>query len=155
MASCVRFYILPDSQQEARWWFACRLAAKCWHQRLGCHIQLPDQAQLEQMDALLWSFREDSFLPHALAGGAGEPVVLGCTPDPVIDGSRILINISDRLLENSQQASSIVEIVVQDPVLLPQARSRLRLYKKAGFDVRCIRVSPQREGGSMPTATSE
>ncbi len=43
-----------------------------------------DESRLTSLDAHLWSFREDSFLPHGVAGGdhdREQPVLLSAAPD--------------------------------------------------------------------------
>src|ERR1700750_1201467 len=36
-------------------------------------VETSSRARAEALDALLWTFRDDSFLPHGLAGGASDP----------------------------------------------------------------------------------
>ncbi len=63
---------------------AARVAA--FHHRAGRRvlIRARDQAQAGELDQALWSFDQDSFLPHALAGGpdqAEEPVLISTGGD--------------------------------------------------------------------------
>ena len=150
--SGVRFYILPASDLASQWRFACRLAARCWQQRRACHIQLAEASQLKPFGELLWSFREDSFLPHVVAAESvsPEPVVLGCTADHLVDHSRVLINLADGVPEAARLFSAVAEIVVQDPVLLHSSRSRLVQYRELGLAVSWIKVPPPQ--GARPAA---
>ncbi|MCF8033981.1 MAG: DNA polymerase III subunit chi [Desulfarculaceae bacterium] len=63
---------------------AARLAAA--HHRAGSRVLVlaVDQAQAELLDRALWSFEQNSFLPHAQAGGpdqAEEPILIATTLD--------------------------------------------------------------------------
>lgn len=52
-----------------------------------------DRTQAEELDRVLWSFAQDSFLPHALAGGPDqeqEPVLISTGEDNP-NGARVLI----------------------------------------------------------------
>src|SRR3569623_3221273 len=93
----VDFYILPGAAPDRRESLACRQAAKAY--RLGhpvyIHTQGPEQAAA--LDALLWTFRDGSFVPHQRVAGAanldGVPVMIG--PAEVPEQSHtLLINLA-------------------------------------------------------------
>ena len=58
---------------------AARLAERHWSQGQKVLILAVDPAQAELLDRALWSYEQNSFLPHAQAGGpdqAEEPVLI-------------------------------------------------------------------------------
>ena len=63
----IDFYILPSAEPSARLDFACKLTEKAW--RLGHRVYLhcSDIAQREDLDARLWRFKGESFVPTALS----------------------------------------------------------------------------------------
>ena len=51
--------------------------------------------RLEQLDKLMWTYADHSFLPHALAGGAhdaDQPVLLSETVEPA-NGAKLLLSL--------------------------------------------------------------
>jgi DNA polymerase-3 subunit chi len=54
-----------------------------------------DRARLEELDRLLWTYADHSFLPHALAGGphdSEQPILLAEAPDPA-NGATLLLSL--------------------------------------------------------------
>jgi DNA polymerase III subunit chi len=54
-----------------------------------------ERARLEELDRLLWTFIDNSFLPHALAGGphdADQPILLAEAPEPA-NGATLLLSL--------------------------------------------------------------
>jgi len=54
-----------------------------------------DRARLEELDRLLWTQADHSFLPHALAGGphdSEQPILLAETPEPA-NGAPLLLSL--------------------------------------------------------------
>ena len=73
---------------------AVRLSAKVLEsgQRL---LVVGERPRLEALDKALWALVPDSFLPHALAGGAfdaDQPILLAETAEPV-NGARLLLSL--------------------------------------------------------------
>jgi DNA polymerase-3 subunit chi len=102
-------------------------------------IQAASEERIEMLDAHLWSYRDDSFLPHGIwreAGDREQPVLLtvddhnpnGATVRFLIDGARM-----------PADASSYERIVLlfdgQDAESLDDARARWSEAKQNGFDV--------------------
>jgi DNA polymerase III subunit chi len=69
----VDFYILASDSLPARWEFVARLLGKL--QTLGktAHIAVDSAAEAEQLDALLWTFPPESFLPHCVVDSTASP----------------------------------------------------------------------------------
>ena len=65
---------------------ACALAAKAFGQGYRVHLRAPDAAAAAALDALLWTFRADSFVPHQLLPtAAGESAAAeGATDMPPV-----------------------------------------------------------------------
>ena len=73
---------------------AVRLSAKVLEsgQRL---LVVGERPRLEALDKALWALVPDSFLPHALAGGAfdaDQPILLAETAEPV-NGAKLLLSL--------------------------------------------------------------
>ena len=69
----VDFYLLASDQPDARWLVACRLLEKAYYKGHKVYVFCDNQQDAEYLDELLWTFRDDSFIPHNLQGEGPEP----------------------------------------------------------------------------------
>ena len=60
----IDFYQIESD--EAPLLFSCRLVAKIYRLGHQVHIHTENEAQAKEIDALLWHFRPESFIPHTL-----------------------------------------------------------------------------------------
>ncbi|WP_263078703.1 DNA polymerase III subunit chi [Endozoicomonas sp. Mp262] len=133
----VIFYLLSSDAMTADL-FACRLADKAWHEGYSVHLQMDDSIASKQMDKLLWSWREDSFLPHAIlsedsAHQKAAPITIGHDAQPDEQTSGMLINMATTLPRFYHQFQRICEIVTQDANSTELSRKKFRMYQQAGI----------------------
>lgn len=138
------FYVVSGpGERVAR--VACRLAEKVYESGQTAFIRVPDQQGAEQLDALLWSFREDSFIPHRRADQGNEqgkhnlPIIIGegeATP-----ARDVLINISAHSEPAPERFERIAEVFSEsDENARTQARERWRHYQERGFTLKNHKV---------------
>jgi DNA polymerase-3 subunit chi len=129
----IDFYVLDSADQRAAELFTCRLTEKAFGQSHRIYIRTRDRAQAEALDELLWTFRQGSFVPHALAAPkTDEPVLIGeAVPT---EGFDLLINLGDELSADWERFGRLAEIVDQTPQVLEAARQRFRRYRERGFE---------------------
>lgn len=130
----IDFYVLPDQKDNGRALLACRLADKAYNLGHTVYILTASDAQAAALDDLLWTFRQDSFIPHErypLAGEESSPVLIG-TVAPVEASAQVLINFTDRLPEGFERYERVVELVDQNPDVLAKSRERFRQYRERG-----------------------
>jgi DNA polymerase-3 subunit chi len=113
MTARVDFYVLQAGEPGARLHYACRLAEKAWLLQQTVHIHVDSPAAMAQLDELLWTFRQGSFVPHEPLTGssvAASPVTIGCgaTPPP---GVNLLINLAAEVPPFVTDLPRIAEIV--------------------------------------------
>ena len=101
-------------------------------------VQGGSGVHIEALDAALWTYRDESFLPHASkANGEGEeqPVSLTDGDDNPNDASvRFLID--GATIENASSYQRLIYIFDgHDMDALEHARARWKIEKKAGHDV--------------------
>jgi DNA polymerase-3 subunit chi len=131
----VDFYVLPDRKDNGRALLACRLADKAYNLGQTVYLLAASEAQATALDDLLWTFRQDSFIPHErypLAGEEASPVLVGT----VLQADRtaqVLINCTDRLPEDFERHERVVELVDQNPEVLAKSRERFRQYRERGL----------------------
>jgi DNA polymerase-3 subunit chi len=131
----VDFYVLPDQRDEGRTLLACRLAEKAYNLGHTVYILTASEAQAAALDDLLWTFRQDSFIPHErypLAGEEGSPVLIGVV-SPLEVKAQVLINYTDALPEGFERYERVVELVDSRPAVLANSRERFRQYRERGL----------------------
>lgn len=132
--SRVDFYILPESDPD-RQKFACALVQKAWKAGNRVCLLADDRDQAGRLDDLLWTFRDISFVPHALADSAdaeGVPILISWDTSPTAD---VLVNIGDRLPSTTDKFDRIAEIVGGDEGQRQAARKRYREYRQQGHEL--------------------
>ena len=129
----VDFYILADTDEIARRRFACRLASRAMAAGKRVHIRAPSEA-LEALDALLWDYPPDRFIPHVrLAADAPapvEPVLLAAASEQPVH-REVLINLAADIpdfLAGFERASEVV--LAADRAV---GRAKYRQYRERGY----------------------
>lgn len=135
--SKVDFYVLQRPDERARQLFACRLAEKAYRLDHTVYLHTATEADATQLDELLWTFRDGSFVPHALAGeteSASSPVTIGCVGD--IDQARdVLINLCDEIPPFADQFARVAELVTSDEECRRLSRKRFVEYRDQGHTI--------------------
>jgi DNA polymerase-3 subunit chi len=134
----VDFYLLAAAGEPSRQIFACRLAEKAYRLKHTVHIQAADGEHARQLDDLLWTFRDGSFVPHELvgagAGSSGAPVTIGVTAGDLRPGD-LLINLSNTLPERLGSFPRVAEIVTSDEDCRQRSRKRFADYRSQGHSL--------------------
>lgn len=132
--SQVDFYILDMAGEAARQTFACRLAEKAYRLDNTVHIHVRTREMAEQLDELLWTFRDGSFVPHQIADPASapeSPVTVGF--GALTPGSPdLFINLTDEMPEAAGSLPRVAEIVTSDEDSRRQSRQRFATYRDQG-----------------------
>jgi DNA polymerase-3 subunit chi len=131
----IDFYVLPDQRDNGRALLACRLADKAYNLGHTVYLLTASEAQAAVLDDLLWTFRQDSFIPHErypLAGEESSPVLIGATL-PAEVNRQVLINYTDGLPEGFERFERVVELVDSHPEVLAKSRERFRQYRERGL----------------------
>lgn len=133
----IDFYVLDSSDPKVRAVTACRLAEKAYSQGLKVYIHTSSDDESLQLDELLWTFRQGSFLPHAVhVPSTDEPpaILLGHAHEPSIH-TDVLINLSAEIPLFFSRFERVAELVDQRPELLELSRERFRFYRERGYDL--------------------
>lgn len=130
----IDFYVLNDAGEPARHRFACRLAEKAWRLDNTVHILARDPQTADQLDELLWTFRDGSFVPHeVLTPGSPppmSPITIGCSPGS--GTGDLLINLSDEVPGDADAFPRVAEIVTSDEDSRLRSRRRFAEYRDNG-----------------------
>ncbi|UVM22915.1 DNA polymerase III subunit chi [Pseudomonas wadenswilerensis] len=129
----VDFYILPSAAPSARLDFACKLCDKAW--RLGHRVYLhcSDAAQRDELDARLWAFKGEAFVPHSPAEDDPQGSVALGLGDDAGSHQDLLINLDLKVPPFATRFARIAEIVVEEPAIRQAARESFRFYREQGY----------------------
>lgn len=133
----VDFYILQDTEHQARWQFACRLIEKAYRLERRILVAVDTQEQAELLDDLLWSCKPESFLPHRLlqATDAPEAPIEITVGENVGEHHDVLINLSSKVPEQFSRFERLSEVVIQEPEILKATREHFSFYKTRGYPI--------------------
>lgn len=131
------FYVLSEGDSQTRFQLACRLTEKAYRNQHRVYIHTENEAAAHQLDELLWTYREESFLPHNLVGEGPDPtppIQIGFTLKP--ENQRdILINLDMQIPSFYEQFNRVLEIVPNDPQFQERAREHYRIYRTKGYEI--------------------
>lgn len=131
----VDFYVLTDQTSVEQ--FACILVNKVIRQGMDIHIHTDSKQFATRLDELLWTFRDISFIPHALTDDQGQgavPVTIGW-PDQSVMTDQVLINLGSDIPNIAPNFDRIIEIVSVDEDSRARSRGHFRQYREQGFDL--------------------
>lgn len=102
-------------------------------------VQSTSEERADALDAHLWSYRDDSFLPHAtwrVSDAADQPIVLAIEEDNP-NGANVRFLIDNAALPQDAQGYARMVLLFNgdDPDALALARSAWTDCKERGFDV--------------------
>ena len=131
----VDFYILSQHGPRERHVFACRLAEKAYRLDNSVHIHAGSRETAEQLDELLWTFRDGSFVPHDLlspgSADRNSPVTIGCDAGPP-EARDLLINLCDDIPPFAEAFPRVAELVSSDDDCKRESRKRFVAYRDNG-----------------------
>ena len=124
--------------------YVCKLIEKGYKQNINpIYIKTDTQKQAEELDKILWTFRQESYIPHTLVdqdSNNTQPVQIGWI-DNEIDDAEAIINLSDGMPDISNDLKKIHEIIDNIDEKKEKARERWKKYKSIGFNIKAYKVS--------------
>ena len=124
--------------------YVCKLIEKGYKQNINpIYIKTDTQKQAEELDKILWTFRQESYIPHTLVdqdNNNTQPVQIGWI-DNEIEDAEAIINLSDGMPDISNHLKKIHEIIENIDEKKEKARERWKKYKSIGFNIKAYKVS--------------
>lgn len=129
----VDFYILEGNSPRGRLLFACRLADKACGLGHRVFVHTAGEGVARELDDLMWTYHDRSFLPHCLAGEDADAAVhIGHGGEPG-EGFHLLINLAAEVPAYFARFERVAEVVDGDETVKTQGRERFRFYKDRGY----------------------
>ncbi|HKZ73753.1 MAG TPA: DNA polymerase III subunit chi [Steroidobacteraceae bacterium] len=150
MTRRVDFYVLGEPTSAGRLRLACRLAEKAYLAGQAVLIWDTDTSELAQLDELLWTFADRSFVPHetvlAPAMAPDAPVLLssGVVPERRLD---VLINLAADVPPCLANVERVADIIDGDEARRRAGRARFRAYRDAGLQLETHEISARQLSG--------
>ena len=123
--------------------YICRLVEKGYKQgSKPIYIHFDSENEAKEFDSLLWTFRQESFIPHTILGNPEQektPVIIGWDTNQ-IETAEALINVSQGIPRASTSTSKIHEIVGSDENKKNKAREKWKAYKANGSIIKAYKA---------------
>lgn len=124
--------------------FACRLIEKVYRMGLQIYVHTLSEAQSAELDELLWSFRDDRFIPHTLQCTHDDaPIKIGHDVEPE-DHQEVLINLGSGVPDFFSRFDRVAEIVPLGEDARNTARKNYRFYKDRGYSLQYHEIKQPR-----------
>jgi DNA polymerase-3 subunit chi len=130
----VDFYLLNQTDELEKDQFVCRLIYKAYHHKHRVYIRCPDLSKTQHLDELLWTFTDESFIPHNIIGEGPTfppPVQIGHEAIPT-QHNDILVNLCEDIPSSFKQFKRILEIIPNNEEARNKARENYRYYREQG-----------------------
>ncbi|MBQ0760906.1 MAG: DNA polymerase III subunit chi [Gammaproteobacteria bacterium] len=131
----IDFHILSLSSSEAAMHYACRLTEKAWRAGHQVYLHCDDVDATEALDAMLWQYRDESFIPHSRHPADENPVLVGCG-DHAGEHCDVLVNLAKEVPAFFSRFKRLAEIVDQQDSNLSASRERYSFYKNRGYPLK-------------------
>ncbi|HEV2614112.1 MAG TPA: DNA polymerase III subunit chi [Gammaproteobacteria bacterium] len=124
----VDFYLLENPSSDAVNLTTCKLCEKAYEQQKTVFIYSKTKQDAENLDKLLWTYNDISFIPHALIP-AKTPILIGFSGSPPPANYDILINLTSESPSFFNQFNRVIEVVSGDAAEKQVAREKYRFYR--------------------------
>lgn len=137
----VDFYVLDASSAQRAWFYVCQLVEKAYQDQQKVYLHVNSSAEAERLDALLWTYKEDSFLPHQIyqETDCPPPIQIG-TGNPPSDQQDLLINLHHHVPSFYTQFKRIIEIIYTDANVQQLGRERFKQYRDQGCQINTYKI---------------
>lgn len=133
----VSFYVLSTAGLQERYRFACKLIETAYRKGSFCYVQTDSPQQSHTLDELLWTFRQNSFIPHQIYQGElpqfPNTVLIGNQPAPT-QWQKVILNLSSVVPVDLNNTEKLLEILDNDEQIKALGRERFRHYKRLGIE---------------------
>lgn len=131
----IDFYTLSEGSRADRFMLTCRLVDKIYREGYRILIHVPDRDQARHIDRLLWTYRDQSFIPHGRTGEVDHgitPVLIDDSGQPE-EENQVLVNLGLEVPAFYARFERFCEIADNDPEVRNAGRTRYAYYREQGY----------------------
>lgn len=132
----IDFYMISAQGVQARLLFACRLLEKAYQKQHQIFVYVGSQEKAQMLNSLLWTFRDDSFVPHMLQQEGLENIA-PIQISHILHSSHqdILLNLHSEIPACHHQFNRILEIFTSEPSIQEIAQKHRVFYEEKGYKI--------------------
>ncbi len=137
----IDFYVMEGAGRMQAWRELCLLLEVPYAAQQPVYVHAATTDDAEQLDQLLWTYRDDSFLAHQISATTNTelaPIEIGTSTPLRKEG--ILVNLSKQIPDFYRDFNRIIEIVFDEPVVQQAARERFRQYREQGCELNTHKI---------------
>ena len=113
--------------------FACRLIDQVYRKGHQIYVHTSTEEQARTLDEQLWTFKEETFVPHSLHSEALDvPIKIGFDHEPE-EHQDVMINLSGQIPHFFSRFDRVAEVVPVDQNSRQAARENYAYYKERGY----------------------
>ncbi|MBX3700283.1 MAG: DNA polymerase III subunit chi [Dokdonella sp.] len=130
------FYLIDKPRfRDEPMLLVCELARRAVARQQPTLILVGSQDEAEALDARLWDFDADAFVPHQIAGDEDDALtpVLIVPPGVATPDRPLVINLREDCAPGLFER--VLEVVPADAAARDGSRTRWKTYKAAGFEL--------------------
>ena len=121
--------------------FACRLIDMVYRKGRQIYVHTSTEELARTLNEQLWTFKEDSFVPHSLHSEAMDvPIKIGFDHEPE-EHQDVLVNLSGQIPHFFSRFDRVAEIVPVDQNSRESARENYAYYKERGYVLNYHQIS--------------
>ncbi len=140
----VDFYVVAAHVRGNRHVLACRVADKARRTGHRVVIHTPSPEEARHMDRLLWTFQDQSFVPHGLLLGETDPsynpILIG-DASQAIEEHDVLINLATEVPTFFSRFQRLAECVDNEQAVREASRQRYRFYRDRGYPLKMHEIA--------------
>jgi DNA polymerase-3 subunit chi len=142
----VDFYVIETANRTQALRELCLLLEAPYAEKQPIHIHVASDHEAEQLDKLMWTYRDDSFLAHQIItaeNDAAAPIQIS-TQTPPFGTQQVLVNLSNEIPAFYTQFTRVIELVYTNPTVQQAARDRFKSYREQGCELNThkMKVNP-------------
>ncbi len=139
----IDFYLVEEPGADAGDATACRIAETVWRRGHRVHLHADSRESARRLDDLLWTWRDESFVPHSVCGAdeaaGGAPVTIGWGTLPGF-ADDVLLNLDSRVPDGFERFARVAEVVGGADSARAAGRERFRRYRALGCELKTHRL---------------
>lgn len=149
MQTICNFYILSNARKDGRLLFCCALIEKLYAHGHKIYVYCQQSHEASQFNELLWTFKEESFIPHSIYLTNQNdtctiedcPIQIGCQePAAVFNDVLILLTALPEVPHFYNRFSRVVEIVDTEPSTKDILRNHYQFYRSQNVDIKTHQI---------------
>jgi DNA polymerase-3 subunit chi len=136
----IEFHVLESSQDNTWLNYVATLAESRIQSGQTVLIVADKPALLQQVNSHLWTFRDDSFLPHELltANQQRAPHIIYLSDYP--QSADVIIHLGEAALTEVSSLPLIIDVIDADQKRRDAGRARFSTYRKKGQSPQTIKI---------------